>query len=164
MASNMFIVIADITGESLDSNNTNAIQVLSWGHSFNQPTSPTRSSAGSGTVEQANHADFSFTKYTDSATDDLLKACWSGKQIATATFSAYRSDGSTAAVKYLEVAMTGVIVSNFSIGGGTGDIPTESVTLSYNAVTYNYIQQKTADGTAGGNQKVKHDLGAQTVE
>ncbi len=163
MAANMFIVIADIKGESLDSNNKEAIQVLSWSHSFNQPTSPTRSSAGSGTVEQANHSDFSFTKYTDAATDDLLKACWSGKQIATATFSAYRSDGSDKAIKYLEVAMTGVIVSNFSIGGGTGDVPTETVTLSYNAVTYNYIQQKTADGTAGGNQKVKHDLGAQTV-
>jgi type VI secretion system secreted protein Hcp len=163
MACNMFIAIADITGESLDSNNKNQIQVLSWSHSFNQPTSPTRSSAGSGTVEQANHSDFSFTKYTDAATDDLLKACWSGKQIATANFSAYRSDGNNTAIKYLEVDMTGVIVSNFSIGGGTGDIPTETVTLSYNSVTYNYIQQKTADGAAGGNQKIKHDLGAQTV-
>ena len=163
MASNMFILIKDIKGESSDESNKDSIQVLSWSHSFNQPTSPTRSSAGSGTVEQANHSDFSFTKYIDAATDDLLKACWSGKQIATATFSAYRSDGSNKAIKYLEVEMAGVLVSNFSIGGGTGDVPTETVTLSYSAVTYNYIQQKAADGTAGGNQKIKHDLATQTV-
>ena len=167
MASNMYILIKDIKGEIpdgfADAGQKEAIQVLSWSHSFNQPTSPTRTSGGSGTVEQANHADFSFTKYTDAATDDLLKACWSGKQIETATFSAYRSDGNDAAIKYLEVAMTGVIVSNFSIGGGTGDIPTETVTLSYNSVSYNYIQQKSADGTANGSQKIKHDLLLQKV-
>ena len=165
MSTNMFILFKspDIKGESLDDSNKESIQVLSWSHSFNQPTSPTRSSAGSGTVEQANHADFSFTKYIDASTDDLLKMCWSGKQIGTATFAAYRSDGSEKAIKYLEIEMTGVFVSSFSIGGGTGDIPVETVTLSYNSVTYNYIQQKTADGTAGGNQKIKHDLGAQKV-
>ncbi|MGQ9371241.1 Hcp family type VI secretion system effector [Azospirillum sp. ST 5-10] len=165
MAANMFIAFKtpDITGESADSNNTNAIQVLSWSHSFNQPTSPTRSSAGSGTVEQANHSDFSFTKYTDAATDDLLKYCWNGQQIGTATFSAFRSDGNNSPVKYLEIVMTGVIVSNVSIGGGTGDISTETVTLSYNSVQYTYIQQKSADGTPGGNQPVKHDLAAQSV-
>lgn len=165
MAGNMFIQFKtpDIKGESADSEHLEQIQVLSWSHSFNQPTSPTRSSAGSGTVEQANHSDFSFTKYIDASTDDLLKMCWSGKQIGTATFQSYRSDGENKAIKYLEVEMTGVVVSNFSIGGGTGDVPTETVTLSYSAVTYNYIQQKAADGTAGGSQKIKHDLAAQTV-
>jgi type VI secretion system secreted protein Hcp len=153
----------DITGESADSTHVGQIQVLSWSHSFNQPTSPTRSSAGSGTVEQANHSDFSFTKYIDASTDDLLKYCWSGKQIGSATFQCYRSDGEDKAIKYLEVVMTNVIVSNVSIGGGTGDIPVETITLSYSSVQYTYIQQKTADGTAGGNQPVKHDLAAQTV-
>ncbi len=32
------------------------IEVLSWNHGFSQPTSPTRSTAGAGTVEQANHS------------------------------------------------------------------------------------------------------------
>ncbi|PWC54496.1 type VI secretion system tube protein Hcp [Azospirillum sp. TSO22-1] len=165
MAANMFIVFKtpDIKGESADSTHTDQIQVLSWSHSFNQPTSPTRSSAGSGTVEQANHSDFSFTKYTDASTDDLLKMCWSGKQIGTATFTAYRSDGDNKAIKYLDIEMTGVVVSNVSIGGGTGDVSTETITLSYNSVKYTYIQQKAADGTGGGNEPVKHDLAKQEV-
>ncbi|MFM2042410.1 MAG: hypothetical protein RLY86_986 [Pseudomonadota bacterium] len=165
MAGNMFIKFTtpDITGEATDSVHAGEIQVLSWSHSFNQPTSPTRSSAGGGTVEQANHADFSFTKYIDSSSDDLLKQCWTGKHIQKAVFCAYRSNGDNKAVKYLEITMEKVIISNFSIGGGTGDIPTETVTLSYGTVQYTYIPQKEDDGTSEGAQPVKHDLITQVV-
>ena len=77
MAINVYLKFSepDITGESTDSKHVGEIQVLSWSHSFNQPTKATRSSAGGGTVEQANHSDFSFAKYLDTATDDLLKYC-----------------------------------------------------------------------------------------
>jgi type VI secretion system secreted protein Hcp len=163
MATNFFLKLDGITGESTDSAHTGQIQVLSWSHSFNQPTSPTRSSAGSGTVEQANHADFSITKYIDSATDDLLKACWTGKQIATGVFTGYRADGTGNGVNYLEIDFTNVVVSNYSISGGTGDMPVETVTLSYSKVTYTYIPQKQADGTGGAAQPVTHDLAAQSV-
>jgi len=163
MATNFFLQLAGITGESTDSAHTGQIQVLSWSHSFNQPTSPTRSSAGGGTVEQANHADFSFTKYIDSSTDDILKACWTGLQIATGVFTAYRSDGTGDGVNYLEIDFANVIVSNYSISGGTGDVPVETVTLSYSKVTYTYIPVTLSDGTGGGAQPVTHDLGAQTV-
>lgn len=165
MATNMFLKLVEpeIKGETTDSNHKDEIQVLSWSHSFNQPTSPTRSSAGGGTVEMANHADFSFTKYTDAATDDLLKQCWSGKMIKEATFSAYRADGNNTPVKYLEIIMENVIVSNLSLGGGTGDVPTETVALSYGKVTYKYNPQKEADGTGEGVQPVYHDLIKQEV-
>jgi type VI secretion system secreted protein Hcp len=165
MATNFFLKLEtpDIKGESVASDHKDELQVLSWSHSFNQPTSPTRSSAGGGTVEQANHSDFTITKYLDAATDDLLKMCWSGKQIGKGTFSAYRADGDNKAIKYLEVIMEKIVVSNVSFGGGAGDLPTETVALAYGKVTYNYIPQKDADGTAGGVQPVSHDLMAQEV-
>jgi type VI secretion system secreted protein Hcp len=165
MAGNFFLKLEtpNITAESNDSNHVGEIQVLSWSHSFNQPTSATRSSAGGGTVEQANHADFSFTKYIDASTDDLLKMCWSGKQIATGTFTGYRADGDNKPVEYLKIVFTDIIVSNYSISGGTGDLPTETLSMSYGKVTYTYTQQKVADGTAGGVQPVSHDLIKQEV-
>src|SRR3974377_106712 len=114
MASNFFLKFEEpaINGESTDSSHTKELQILSWSHSFNQPSSQTRSSPGGGTVEQANHSDFSITKYLDAASDDLLKMCWSGKQIGKGTFSAYRSDGDNKAIKYLEVIMEKIVVSN----------------------------------------------------
>jgi|AGTN01.1.fsa_nt_gi type VI secretion system effector, Hcp1 family len=163
MAQNFFIKIDGIDGESKVEGHDKDIQVLSWSHSFNQPTSATRSSAGGGTVEQANHADFSFTKYLDVASVPLMKSCWNGKTIATAAFTAYRSDGD-ALVEYLKVEMDNVLVSNISFGGGTGDMATETVTLSYSKVKYTYTQQKTAGAGNDGNKAASHDLALQKVE
>ena len=165
MAGNCFIKFETpgVTGESTDSNHTGEIQALSWSHSFAQPTSPTRSSAGGGTVEQANHSDFTFTKYLDSATDDLLKLCWNGKQSAKVTFCAYRADGDNKPVEYLNIVMEKVVVSNVSISGGTGDLPTENIALAYGKVTYTYKPQKVADGTSDGAQPAYHDLVLQEV-
>jgi type VI secretion system secreted protein Hcp len=165
MAGNLFIKFEEpgITGESTDTKHSGEIQVLSWSHSFNQPTKPTRSSAGGGTVEQANHSDFSITKYVDSATDDLLKLCWSGKQIGKGTFTAYRADGDNKPVEYLNVLLEKIVVSNVSFGGGGGDLPTETVALAYGKVTYTYKSQKVADGTSDGAQPVYHDLIGQDV-
>lgn len=163
MAQNFFIKIDSIDGESQVTGHTKEIQVLSWSHSFNQPTSATRSSAGGGTVEQANHADFSFTKYMDIASVPLMKACWNGKTNKTAVFTAYRSDGD-ALVEYLKIEMDNVIVSNLSVGGGTGDLATETVTLSYSKVKYTYTQQKVPGAGNDGNKASSHDLALQKVE
>jgi type VI secretion system secreted protein Hcp len=164
MAANFFLKLTDIKGESTDESHKEEIQVLSWSHSFNQPTKPTRSSAGGGTVEQANHSDFSITKYLDAASDDLLKMCWNGAQIKEGKFTAYRADGDNKPVCYLEVAMEKIVVSNVSFGGGGGDLPTETVALAYGKVKYTYLPQKTEDGKPGGNQPVSHDLVLQKVE
>ena len=164
MSQMLFIKISDVSGESQVKDHLNEIQVLSWSHSFNQPSSATRSSAGGGTVEQANHADFSFTKYVDISSVPLMKLCWNGKISRTAVFTAYRSDGD-ALVEYLKVVMENVIVSNISFGGGTGDLASETVTLSYGKVTYTYSPQP-VDGTAGKGRPIKstHDLALQKVE
>jgi type VI secretion system secreted protein Hcp len=166
MAVNAYIKIADVTGGSTAAEHAGEIEVLSWSHGFSQPTSPTRSTAGAGSVEQANHSNFTFTKYIDSATDDLLKYCWNGKQIATATITCYRADGATdnKPIEYLKVEMQHVVVSNFSISGGAGDVPVENVSLDYGIVKYTYKPQKKADGTAGDQQAIQHDLEQRKIE
>lgn len=159
MATNMYIEF----DPALDTGITVAghekdIEIMSWNHGFSQPTSPVRSSGGAGTVEQANHMNFSFTKYLDAATPLMLKKCWGGKQFASATLHCYRASEEAAPVEYLNVKMEHVIVSNFSISGGPGDIPVENVSLDYGIITYTYVGQKRDDGTAGGNVPAKHDL------
>src|SRR5687768_14933930 len=117
-ATNMYVKFEQpaITGGSTATGHAGEIEVLSWNHGFVQATSPTRSSAGSGTVEQATHQNFTFTKYHDTATDDLLKNCWAGKQFRKVTLSCFRSDGATdnKPVLYLTVVMEHVVISNFS--------------------------------------------------
>jgi type VI secretion system secreted protein Hcp len=150
-ATNMFIKFDGIDGSSTAAGHEKEIELLSWSHGFVQPTSPTRSTGGSGTVEQATHQNLTFTKYLDDASTALLKACWSGKQLPSATISCFRSDhsGDNQPVKYLEVAMEHVVISNYSISGGPGDIPVENISLDYGAVKYTYFDQKHPDGANG---------------
>jgi type VI secretion system secreted protein Hcp len=116
MSTNMYLQLKDIKGEAEDKDHKDWIEILSWSHGFSQPASPIRSSTGS-TVERANHMDLSLTKYLDSATDDLLKACWSGKQIETGVLECYRADGNNAPIKYLKIEMEDIIVANYNLSG-----------------------------------------------
>jgi type VI secretion system secreted protein Hcp len=168
MATNMYIKFENpaVTGDSTSQEHAGEIEIMSWSHGFSQPTSPVRSNVGGGGVEQANHSNFTFTKYLDSATDDLLKQCWTGKQFAKATVSCYRSDGAAdnKPVQYLLIEMEHVVISNLSISGGAGDLPVENVSLDYGIVKYTYTPRKDADGTGGAAQPIKHDLETRKIE
>lgn len=173
MASNMYLKFEDPAGtHSLKADcdadgHKEEIEVLSWSHGFSQPTSPIRSSAGSGTVEQANHSDWTFSKYMDTSTKDLVKFCWTGNQVAKAIFSCYRADGTDAApssaVPYLIIEFEEVVISNYSVGGGPGDIPVETISLNYGTVKYIYKPQKNEDGTGADKVETKHDLKTRKV-
>jgi len=162
MASNMYIKIDGIGGGSSAEGYNKEIEILAWNHGFSQPTSPVHSTAGEGTVEQANHQVLSFSKYTDSATPDLLRACWSGALIKEASIYCYRADGNDAdkPVEYLRIVMEQVVIANLSIAGGPGDAPVENVALDYGVVRYVYNPQDSAQGEAGrdSNQAVQHNL------
>jgi type VI secretion system secreted protein Hcp len=156
MATNMFIKFENpgVTGSSAVPGHVGEIEVLSWSHGFGQPTSATRSSAGS---ETATHQSLTFTKYLDHATDDLLKLCWAGKQIGKATLSCYRADGAhdDKPVEYLRITMEHVIISNYSVSGGPGDVPVENVSLDYGIIQYTYVDQKQGDSSAKYDLKTK---------
>jgi type VI secretion system secreted protein Hcp len=137
-----------IQGSSTAAGHADEIEILGWSHGFVQPTSPTRGGGGSGSVEQATHQNLTFTKYLDSASKELMKYCWEGKQFQKVIVSCYRSDGATdnRPVPYLTIAMEHVIISNYSVSGGPGDLPVENVSLDYGVVQYNYIDHRNADG------------------
>ncbi|GBC62143.1 type VI secretion system tube protein Hcp [Desulfonema ishimotonii] len=156
MATNMYLKLEGIDGEATDVNHDKWIEILNWSHSFNQPTTPVRASSGS-TVEMCNHADMSVTKYLDVATDALLSHIWSGKQIPTAIIECFRADGQNTPVKYLQIDMDKVIISNYSISGGQSDLPVENLSLSYGKVKYTYTEYG-KDGAAKGQKPVSHDL------
>jgi type VI secretion system secreted protein Hcp len=155
----MFLKLDSIEGEASAAEHEKEIEILSWSHGFSQPTSSVRASSGA-TVEKVNHSDLSITKYLDSATDDILKMCWTGKQIATGVITCLRSDGAVdnKYVVYMKIEMTDIIISNYSISGGGGDLPVENVSLNYGTIKYTYMPQKQADGTGGSAQPISYDL------
>jgi len=160
MAANMYLRFEDpdIKGTSTTPGHEKEMEILSWNHGFAQPTSPTRST---GPVEQATHQNFTFTKYLDQATNELLKYCWAGKQFKKVTLTCFRADGATdnKPVEYLTVIMEHVVISNYAVSGGPGDVPVENVSLEYGIVQYQYKSEKHEDVTPS-----KHDLRTGIVE
>ena len=156
MASNMFLKLDGIKGESADSSHKDWIEILSWSHNISQPTSPVRDSSGA-TVERANHSDISITKYVDAATDGILGKCGAGKVLKKATIECFRADGDNKPIKYLDIDMEKVVISNYNISAGAGDVPMENISLSYGLIKYTYIEMK-EDGKAGGSKPVIMDL------
>lgn len=163
MASNMYIKFDDVEGESTDVNHADWIEILSWNHGFSQPASPLRGSSGS-TIEMANHQDFNFTKAIDSASDDLIGACWTGKQYEKVTVECFKADGQNEPIKYLEVYMEDVVVSNYNISGGVGSLPMENISLAYSMIKYIYDPKDKEDGSQSkGAQPIQHDLKTNSV-
>jgi type VI secretion system secreted protein Hcp len=163
MASNMYIKFDDVVGESTDTNHADWIEILSWSHGFSQPASPLRASSGS-TIEMANHSNLNFTKALDSSTDDLIGACWRGLQYEKATVECFKSDGGNEPIKYLEIDMEDVIIADFSISGGGGDLPMENVSIAYSKVKYIYDPKNKEDGSqSDGVQPIEHDLKINSV-
>ncbi|RLC16079.1 MAG: Hcp1 family type VI secretion system effector [Deltaproteobacteria bacterium] len=163
MATNLFLQLDSITGGATDENHQDWIEIFSWSHSFDQPTAPVSKSGGqAAATEMCNHAPISVTKYLDEATYAILSKTWSGKVLPKGKIECFRAGGEDNPIKYLEVEMEDVVVSNYSISVGEGDMPMENISLSYGKVTYNHIPYKRT-GEAKGNQPVYHDLRSNKV-
>ena len=85
-------------------------------------------------------------KAVDANTAALLSAVASGQHFPEATFTAQWGTASSAAT--ISYRLQNVVVESLQHSGGGGGAPTESLSLSYTAVTWTY---KDASGTTSGS-------------
>jgi len=157
MAFDTFVKLDGIPGESTDSKHKDWIEILSFSHGLHQPTSITASSAGGAGAERVNHQDFNISKLLDKASPKIYENCCTGKHIKEVTIEMCRAGGDK--MKYMEIKLEGVIISSVSTSGASGgEFPSESVSFNYGKIKWNYVQQKRADGSGGGNVPAGWDL------
>jgi len=146
MAFNGFLQIDGIKGESTDKDHKDWIEILSYSHSI----APAGPAVGAAPGQVANH-DIVITKHVDSSSPKLYEAASSGKHIPTVSIDLMRASGGTP-VKYLNIKMDNVIISKMSASVSVGaDTPNENITFNYGSIKWTYTQQKSADGSGGGN-------------
>ena len=139
MAVDMFIKIDKITGESRDSKHKNEIDVLSW--SWGASQSGSFHVGGGGGAGKVNIQDLSITKWVDSSSADLLKACSKGTHIPKALLTVRKAGDKP--LEYIKILMEKVMVTSVSTGGSGGeDRLTENVTLNFAKVDFTYSSQK----------------------
>jgi type VI secretion system secreted protein Hcp len=157
----------DVTGSSLMKGHEGQQEIISYSHSFEQPTNPVRSAAGGGTIERAHHGTFNMTMELDESLIPMLGLLWSGKHIEKAKLMCYRSAGDTGAaqsgVPYLQIEFEAIVITHLDISGVPGDLPVVNFALNYAKVTYTYTPTDQSKGTLGAAVPKSHDLRTNVV-
>jgi type VI secretion system secreted protein Hcp len=151
MAPDIFAKIGDIKGESADDKHKDEIEVLSfsWGVTTAAPAGP---GVGAG---KPTFQDLAFVHHVDKASPSLMRACATGTHLKDATITqrkAGKGQHDYLIVKMSDVIITGVIDTTSSTQPST-----ESVSLTFGKVHYEYRPQK-ADGSLDAPVLFKYDL------
>ncbi|MBZ5584616.1 MAG: type VI secretion system tube protein Hcp [Acidobacteriia bacterium] len=152
MAVDFFLKIDGIPGESQDSKHKDEIQLMSW--SWGESQTGTMAFGGGGGAGKVNMHDFAFVMSVNKASPKLLLACANGEHIKNATLVARKAGKDQQ--EYLTIKFTDLLVSAFQTGG-SGDLPTDSISFNYGKIEYEYKEQN-VDGTLKGPIKVWYDL------
>ena len=143
-ATDIFVKLGDIKGESIDSKHKDEIEVLSWswgvvGSFRNNSKQPQQPQQPAASAQAACAQDITIVKTVDSASPLLFAKAASGAAIPTATFSVRKSDTSQ---DFLVFTLSDVMVTSVSQGGSEGgETPTESVSFGFSGGTIAVMRQ-----------------------
>ena len=137
-ATDLFLKIDGIQGESVDRAHPNEIDVLAWSWGATNSSVVRAGGAGAG---KASFNDLSITKYVDASSPSLVAAVSTGKSLKTVALTVRRA-GATP-LEYLILTLNDVFVTGMSTGGSGGeDRLTETVTFNYGTYIYSYTPTK----------------------
>ena len=154
MATDYFLKLTDIKGETAQKGHEDEIDILSW--SWGESNSGSSSQGGGSGAGKVNMQDFSFAMKINKASPALFKACASGTHIAEGVLTCRRAGKEPR--PYLTIKFTDCLVSSFQTGGSQGDeVPTDSISLNFSKIDYSYSPQK-HDGTLGTAIPAAYDL------
>jgi type VI secretion system secreted protein Hcp len=156
MAVDMFLELDGIKGESADKVHKEAIDILAW--SWGLSNTGTFHHGEGGGAGKANIQDFSFTKYVDKSSADLMYSVASGKHVAKGKLFVRKAGENP--LEYLTFEFENILVSSLSTGGSHGEERlTENVTLNFGKVKHEYWTQG-AKGAKDKNSNFGWDIPA----
>jgi len=136
MAVDSYLKIDGIDGEATDSDHKNEIQILSYSWGGNQQTTVAGTGgSGAGKVDLSH---LSIVKYLDKASPKLFKALCAGTHIANATLTATKAGSDKK--PFLKITLGELFVTSLQMSASS-EIPTESVSFSYNTIKHEYSTQ-----------------------
>lgn len=149
MASDAYLKIEGINGESEDERHRNWIEVDNVLYAVHQPRASVLSTAGGHTSGRADLFPITFKKLADLSSPVLLQTCATGKTIAKAMFEFMRADGDGKPIPYFKIELENVMIANINPDSGDGGIITERVQLAYAKIKWHYTRQSIRGGSQG---------------
>ncbi len=138
----------DLKGESQDDQFKESIHIDSW--SWTGTNSSMHHVGAGGGAGKVMHGDMQCQKYLDKASIILFDKLNCGDHFKEAILHCRKKTGNEGkALEFLKITMKHVTVSNVSLGGhGNATAISESLSLSYEEVKFEYTEQK-SDGNKG---------------
>ena len=156
MASDIFIKIGDIKGESQDDKHKDEVEVMSW--SWGMTQLGTMGSGGGGGMGKVSFSDLTFMHYVDKASPNLMKMCATGEHLKEAKMT-IRKSGKTPQ-EFLLITMSDVFITQVAPSGANGEGGMhETVSLQFSKVDLEYKPQK-ADGSLDAGIHFKYNIKA----
>lgn len=160
----MDVIILDlpgIAGECLVKGFEEKIECLSFSHAvaMQMTSDPSNRERTSG---KPNVQDFTISKYMDKSSPVLNQTCCEGKKIGDAKVSVGRNENG-AFMPLMVYTLKDTMISSVSSASSGGDKPSETVTLNFTAIQWDYTAQKpdsTKEGTSGGKWDMKTNTAA----
>lgn len=153
MAGDMFLKIDGIDGESGDDTHKGEIDIDSF--SFGITQDGTMNRGGGGGAGKASFSDFSFAKLADKASPALMQACAKGDHIAHALLTVRKAGGKQE--EFYKIKFSDILISSVHNNNATGGAPSESVTINFAKIEFDYKDQNTK-GALGGVVKFGWDV------
>ena len=148
MATDMFLKLGDIKGESKDQAHRDEIDISCWGWSMTQ--SGSMHSGTGGGAGKVNIANIAVEKSLDKSTPNLMMACATGKHYPEARI-VVRKAGGASNVEYLVITLKEVMVASYETrAAATNDVLTEEISLNFARIEVSYQPQKDDGGKEGG--------------
>lgn len=148
MATDFFLKIDGVEGESTDEKLKGYIEVTSWSWGATNGSNLGTSANQGGGRERVNMQDFHFVAEYSAASETLKKMVSSGKHIPKAVLICRKAGGEQE--PYLTFEMSPVLVSSYQVGASAhGDsYPTDQFSLNYGSIKSEYKGQKNEGGVA----------------
>ena len=146
MATDFFLKIDTIPGESKDAKHKDEIDVLSWSWGASQTGG--FAYGGGGGAGKVSMQDFHFTMRVNKSTPKLILACANGQHIPKAVLTIRKAGKEQQ--EFLKYTFSDLLISSYQTGGSDGmDIPTESVSFNYSKMEVEYKEQDQKGGLVG---------------
>ena len=154
-----FLKLDGVEGESSDSKHKGEIEIssFSWGATNPGIVMEAGSSRGGAGAGKVSVNDFHFKKNADKSSPMLMLKAATGEHIKSATLTVRKSGDKQ--VEFYKVKLEDVLISSYQSGGSSGAVPTDSFSLNFGKIEFEYTPTR-ADGSAAAPVKAGYDVKA----
>lgn len=154
MATDMYLKLSGIKGESTDSKHKDEIDVISW--SWNASNSGSFHMGPGGGAGKASISDLNIVKNVDASSTELLKNCMTGKHLDEAKLTVRKAGEKP--LEYMIITLKKVLITGVQTSGAqSSDRLQETVALNFAEMKVEYDTQNDKGGK-GDHYSVGYDV------